>query len=91
METYRGPATLILDSGAELSVGADLVHRGDWGGFITLAGADWDVIANHDRGQLRLPSGSEGDFVRPNPAEMPPVPAQTPFRIRILGSGDCPF
>lgn len=92
MSTYRGAATLITSSGTEIKVGADLQTRGaDWGGLLTIDGENWNAVKNETSGRIRLSTGVEGEFLRPNPAELPPPSPSLPFRIQIVGNGDAPF
>ena len=92
MNTYRGASTLIAESGTEIRAGADLkAADGSWGGYLTIDTENLDVVLNLWSGRIRLPSGSEGAFDRPNREAVPPRPELPMFRIRIEGNGDAPF
>ena len=91
MKTYRGASTLITEDGTEIRAGADL--KGDetaWGGYLTIDTENSTLVMNLWSGRIRLPSGAEGAFDRPN-REAPPNPTLPMFRIRIEGNGDAPF
>lgn len=95
MSTYRGEASLILDTGRELTVTADLTQtvqggRTDWGGTLTVPDQSKPIeMVNLQQGTLRTEHG-EGQFVRPDIADWLDSPAGQ-FRIRILGNGNAPF
>jgi hypothetical protein len=95
MAIYQGPAVLITDEGAEFTVGADLRSRlaglESWGGRLLVQGEHWDVLKNKVSGyKLRLPDGSEGDFLRTQTDDHPRT-AGSPFHYNIVGNGDAPF
>ncbi|WP_435643892.1 hypothetical protein ACR9VJ_26555 [Streptomyces sp. H49] len=95
MAIYQGPAVLVMDDGAEFTVGADLRSKlaghESWGGRLLVQGDHWDDLKNKVSGyRLRLPSGQEGEFVRIQTDDRPRT-LGSPFFYNILGSGDAPF
>lgn len=95
MSTYRGEASLILDSGRELTVTADLAKaaiagRIDWDGTLSVPAQSQPIeLTNLEGGSLRTEHG-EGKFVRTDISDWLDSPAGQ-FRIRIEGNGDAPF
>jgi hypothetical protein len=79
---YRGPATLIDSSGAEIEVYADLrAKQREWSGTVTIGDADAD--ASPDR-TLRLPDGREGQIALGGSETWSDV-------VAVVGSGPPPF
>ena len=95
MSTYRGEASLILDTGRELTVAAELSQTAqdgltDWGGTLAVPDQSKPIeMVNLQQGTLRTEHG-EGQFVRPDISDWLDSPVGQ-FRIRILGNGDAPF
>ncbi len=88
--SYRGLAT-VLHSGFEIVVHADLsVHRSSdggpgWGGHLQAdRDEDFELMGDVLSGQVRLPDGREGDFVRKDGST-------GAGSLEITGSGPAPF
>jgi hypothetical protein len=92
MKTYQGASTLTVEGGTEIRAGADLKgNERTWGGYLTIDTENWDLVKNLWSGRIRLPSGVEGAFNRPNRESAPPRFDLPIFRIRIEGNSDAPF
>jgi hypothetical protein len=86
-DTYRGTATLIVDS-METPVVADLMAGFDEGGWLGVLDGDpseefWS-FARGGAGKIRLPDGREGHLV-------PGQPAYGTGRVAVTGTGEPPF
>ncbi|MDI9885890.1 hypothetical protein QMZ92_16270 [Streptomyces sp. HNM0645] len=96
MTTYNGQATLITESGAEISVVASLRNQqtaiDGWSGTLTMpSAARTPELLNLLKGRLLLSTGREAGFDRPNTSDWMGSPAGS-FRINIVGNdGDVPF
>lgn len=92
MGNYNGPAHLILDNGSEIPVTADLRtstsgSHADWDGVLSAAPEHRVVLANTDRGRLRMKDGREGAF-----ACLDPSTWILTGQAHIMGSdGEVPF
>lgn len=82
MSRYRGAATLISSSGAEVEVYVDLrAKQREWSGTATIA--DFDGGDSPDQ-TLRLPDGREGQVTLGGSETWSDV-------ITLIGSGPPPF
>jgi len=95
MTTYKGNASLILDSGRELAVTANLTGaanagRADWGGTLSVPDQSKPIEMVNLRGGVLRTEHGEARFVRPDISDwLGSTPGR--FEITILGDGDAPF
>jgi hypothetical protein len=90
MNNYRGVATLLLDSGAEVAAETRLSKDGSgaWGGRLTVSSeARTPEVLNLQEGRLRI-NGQEGTFVKTD-SQMD-LPSMR-FWMEVQGTGDAPF
>lgn len=71
---YNGPAVLLMEDEAEIPVTARLASyrdglRTSWRGSITPTADGLQQVLNLDKGRLRLPDGTEADFLRPDTSD----------------------
>lgn len=91
MTTYRGKALLICEDGTEIPVTVSLSSyrtglRTDWGGTVTAAPDDLRKMLNPAKGRLRLPDGTEAEFLRPDTSDWVGTD-----RLSISGQAEPPF
>jgi hypothetical protein len=87
-DTYRGPATIIVDR-VETTVFADLMRHDEfddgWLGVLDAdLVADFDALTAGRTARIRLPCGREGDLG-------PDRTALGTARVAVVGSGAAPF
>lgn len=91
MTTYNGPAVLLTEDDIEVPVAARLTSyrdglRTSWRGSLTPTTDGRQYLSNLDKGRLRLPSGTEADFLRPDTSDL-----AMQRQLSILGQNDPPF
>jgi hypothetical protein len=95
MSSYQGPAVIVLDTGQEFDVTANLISSPDrlrtsWQGTLSVPDVSKPIeLMNLSQGTLRV-GEREGAFVRPDISDWLSSPNGR-FQITVLGNGDEPF
>ncbi|MCI3155553.1 hypothetical protein ELQ39_28180 [Streptomyces sp. GB4-14] len=92
MNTYSGPAVLLVEDGSKFDTEAELSKdaSGSWSGTLTLRDATlFRTLLNVTDGHL-LVNGQPGEFIRPDTSDWV-ANLDGPRVMRILGSGPAPF
>ena len=91
MTTFSSEAVLIREDGTEIPVTVNLSSyrnglRTDWGGTVTPAPDGLREMLNLAKARLRLPDGTEAEFLRPDTSDWVGT-----NRLSISGQGEAPF
>jgi hypothetical protein len=91
MSTYEGQALIITEDKMEFPVTANISSqrgglRSGWGGTLTPASDALQQLANLTEGRVRLPDGTEAEFLRPDTSDWVHTK-----RLAITGQGEAPF
>jgi hypothetical protein len=91
MATYSSEAVLICEDGTEIPVTVNLSSyrtglRTDWGGTVIAAPDGLREMLNLAKGRLRLPDGTEAEFLRPDTSDWVGTD-----RLSISGQDEPPF
>jgi hypothetical protein len=89
--TYNGPAVLLTEEEAEIPVTARLTSyrdelRTSWRGSLTPTADGLQQVLNLFKGRLRLPDGTEAEFLRPDTSDW-----VSTKQLTILGQDEPPF